>query len=75
MYFVFPVFMLSPTRFADCSTRVGIYWASLIPSHTNAISPAKSISVTVIGSTLLLFIFLSYKPRLSSLPSKSVLLT
>ena len=75
MYFVFPVFMLSPTRFSDFSTRVSISWASLIPSLTNAISSAKSISVVVIGGTLLLFLFLSWKPSLSSLPSKAVLIT
>ena len=67
MYFVLPVFMLSPTRFADFSTRVSISSASLIPSLTN-------VNHLICG-TLLLFIFLSWKPSLFSLPFKAVLIT
>ena len=73
-YFVLPVFMLSPINCADSSTLLSSFSASLIPSLTKAISSAKSMSVTIMGGTLLLCLFLSWKPSFSSLPVRNVLM-
>ena len=65
--------MLSPIHFTDSSTPLSIYSASLIPL-TKAISSAKSISVIIMSSTLLLCLFLSWKPSFSFLPVRAFLM-
>ena len=74
IYFVLSVFMLSPIYFADSSTLLRISSASLIPSLNKVISSAKSNSVTILGGTLLLYLFHSWKPSFSSLPVRDVLM-
>ena len=70
--FVLPAFIFSPTFVIDVSTLCSSSCAWYNSSDNNAMSSAKSKSVTISGPTRLLRLFDSWKPRSSSFPSIAI---